>query len=145
MSDDFNLRWQQWILLCYFIIIIIISLYFGQKRWFKDKTLMMDLFFTNMQLFTSQDINWWTGVWWITCGLLWCFYQLFDFELIYILDGLRASTFSAKKMFTLLLFLVQIKHIWVILSIYSKTLWRINHTKLLQTAGARFHPAWHLI
>ncbi len=29
-----------------------------------------------MQLFTSQDINWWTGVVWITCGLLWCFYQL---------------------------------------------------------------------
>ncbi len=21
--------------------------------------------------------NWWTGVVWITCGLLWCFYQLF--------------------------------------------------------------------
>ncbi len=28
-------------------------------------------------LFTSQDINWWTGVVWITCRLLWCFYQLF--------------------------------------------------------------------
>ncbi len=38
---------------------------------------MVDLFLTNMQLFTSQDINWWTGVVWITCGLLWCFYQLF--------------------------------------------------------------------
>ncbi len=25
----------------------------------------MDLFLTNMQLFTSQDINWWTGVVWI--------------------------------------------------------------------------------
>ncbi len=35
---------------------------------------MMD---ANMQLFTSQDINWWTGVMWVTCGLLWCFYQLF--------------------------------------------------------------------
>ncbi len=33
----------------------------------------MDLF----QLLSSQDINWWTGVVWITCGLLWCFYQLF--------------------------------------------------------------------
>ncbi len=31
----------------------------------------MDLF-----LLSSQDINWWTGVVWITCGLLWCFYQL---------------------------------------------------------------------
>ncbi len=35
--------------------------------------LMMHLFLTNI----SQDINWWTGVVWITCGLLWCFYQLF--------------------------------------------------------------------
>ncbi len=24
-----------------------------------------------------QDINWWTGLVWITCGWLWCFYQLF--------------------------------------------------------------------
>ncbi len=31
---------------------------------------------TNTQLFCSQDVNWWTGVVWITCGLLWCFYQL---------------------------------------------------------------------
>ncbi len=31
---------------------------------------------TNMQLFTSQNVNWCTGVVWI-CGLLWCFYQLF--------------------------------------------------------------------
>ncbi len=38
---------------------------------------MMDLFLTNMQLFTSQDFNWWTGAVWITCGLLWCFYHLF--------------------------------------------------------------------
>ncbi len=36
---------------------------------------MMDLFLTNMQLFTSQDINKWTGV---ICGLLWRFYQLFE-------------------------------------------------------------------
>ncbi len=28
-----------------------------------------------MQLF-SQDVNWCTGDAWITCGLLWCFYQL---------------------------------------------------------------------
>ncbi len=38
---------------------------------------MMNLFLTNMQLFTAQNFNWWTGVVWITCGLLWCFYQLF--------------------------------------------------------------------
>ncbi len=35
--------------------------------------LMLDLF----QLLSSLDVNWWTGVVWITCGLLWCFYQLF--------------------------------------------------------------------
>ncbi len=29
------------------------------------------------QLLSSPDVNWWTGVVWITCGLLWCFYQLF--------------------------------------------------------------------
>ncbi len=38
---------------------------------------MMYLLLTNAQLFTSQDINWWTGVVCITYGLLWCFYQLF--------------------------------------------------------------------
>ncbi len=32
---------------------------------------------SNEQLFTLQDVNWWTGVTWITCRLLWCFYQLF--------------------------------------------------------------------
>ncbi len=37
----------------------------------------MDLFLKNMQLLASQDVNWWTEVVWITCGLLWCFYQLF--------------------------------------------------------------------
>ncbi len=34
---------------------------------------MMDLFLTNMQLFTLEDVNWSTGVMLITCGLLWCF------------------------------------------------------------------------
>ncbi len=34
-------------------------------------------FLTNIQFFASQDINWLPGVVWITCGLLWCFYQLF--------------------------------------------------------------------
>ncbi len=32
---------------------------------------------TNTKRLASQDVNWWTGVVWITCGLLWCFYQLF--------------------------------------------------------------------
>ncbi len=86
----------------------------------------MDLFLANMQLLALKYINWWTGVVWITCGLLWCFYQLFGLsfwrhpftaehplvskwcnatflqiwwrnKLIYILDDLRVSTFSAKK------------------------------------------------
>ncbi len=35
---------------------------------FKVKNvLMLDLFLTNLQLLTSQDINWWTEVVWITC------------------------------------------------------------------------------
>ncbi len=35
----------------------------------------MDLFLSNTsQLFTSQDNTRWTGVAWITCGLLWCFF-----------------------------------------------------------------------
>ncbi len=76
-------------------------------------------------LFTSQDINWWTGVVWITCRLLWLFYQLFELlfwrhpftaddallnkwcnatflqigllkkQIIYILGGLRMRTFSS--------------------------------------------------
>ncbi len=39
---------------------------------------LMDLFLTyKHKLLASQDINWWTGLVWIICGLLWCFYQLF--------------------------------------------------------------------
>ncbi len=89
------------------------------------KKILMDLFFPNMQLLSSQDINWWTGVMWITCGSLWCFYQLFGLsfwrhpftaedplvskwwkdnffqiwwrhKLIYILDDLRVSKISAN-------------------------------------------------
>ncbi len=36
----------------------------------------MDLFYTSMQLFTSQDVDWQTGVVWIR--LLQCLYQLFE-------------------------------------------------------------------
>ncbi len=39
--------------------------------------LMMDLFLISTQLFNWQDATCWTGVVWFTCGLLWCFYQLF--------------------------------------------------------------------
>ncbi len=38
---------------------------------------MLDL----SHLLSSPDVNWWTGVVWITCGLLWCFYQLFGLSL----------------------------------------------------------------
>ncbi len=38
----------------------------------------MDLFLTNTLLFSSDDVNWCTGVVWITCGLLWCFINCFD-------------------------------------------------------------------
>ncbi len=80
------------------------------------------MFFTNLK-FVSQDVNWWTGVVWIICGLR-CFYQLFGLsfwrhpftkehplvsrgcnatflqirwrnKLIYIFDGLRVCTCSA--------------------------------------------------
>ncbi len=37
----------------------------------------MDLYLTNTKIFTFQDINWWTGVVWITSGLLGCFYARF--------------------------------------------------------------------
>ncbi len=37
----------------------------------------MDVFLINEQLFASQDFSWWTGVMWVTFGLLWCFHQLF--------------------------------------------------------------------
>ncbi len=79
----------------------------------------------NTRFLSSQDVNWWTGVVWITCGLLWCFYQLFGLsfwrhpfteehplmskwcndtflqiwwrnKVIYILDDLRMSTFSER-------------------------------------------------
>ncbi len=49
--------------------------YFSLKQWFEIKNIIMNL--SSTQNFTSQDVNWWTGVVGITCGLLWCFYQLF--------------------------------------------------------------------
>ncbi len=79
-----------------------------------------DWFVTNMQIFASRDFNWWTGDVWHTCGLWWCFYQKFWHrrhplmskwcnakllkinllwwrnKLIYILDSLGVSTFSAN-------------------------------------------------
>ncbi len=55
------------------------GLFHWRKRYYElwtsilVKNVLMDLF----QLLSSPDVNWWTGVVWITCGLLWCFYQLF--------------------------------------------------------------------
>ncbi len=43
----------------------------------KKNMLMMDLFLTEMFL-NPQDVNWWTGVLWFTCGLLWCFISYLD-------------------------------------------------------------------
>ncbi len=47
--------------------------------WPQDTTKLkrLNLFVTNTHIFASQDVNSWTGVVWINCGLLWCFYQLF--------------------------------------------------------------------
>ncbi len=39
--------------------------YYG--LWTHILAKMLDL----LQLLSSQDVNWWTGVVWITCGLLW--------------------------------------------------------------------------
>ncbi len=47
--------------------------YYGSWTHILVKNVLIDLF----QLLSSPDVNWWTGVVWITCGLLWCFYQLF--------------------------------------------------------------------
>ncbi len=47
--------------------------YYGLWTRILVKNILMDLF----QLLSSPDVNWWTGVVWITCALLWCFYQLF--------------------------------------------------------------------
>ncbi len=47
--------------------------YYGLWTQILVKNVLMDLF----QFLSSQDVNWWTGVVWITCGLLWCFCQLF--------------------------------------------------------------------
>ncbi len=46
-------------------ILWIEDLNFIWKQWFEVKKVLMDLFFTNTQIFTSQDINLWTGVMWI--------------------------------------------------------------------------------
>ncbi len=39
--------------------------YFGHKQQFEVKKNFDDEFIINTQLFTSQDVNWWTGAVWI--------------------------------------------------------------------------------
>ncbi len=101
----------------------IMDSYFGQTWWFEN-ALMLDLFLANTQLFSSQDMNWWTGVVWITVDFCEVFISCLDShsdgthslqsihwwasdgmiitpELFWwrnklILDSLRMSTFSAN-------------------------------------------------
>ncbi len=53
------------------------DLYFSWKQRFKVKNVLMNLFLANRQLFTSKDLIDWQE----SCGLLWCFYQLFGLSL----------------------------------------------------------------
>ncbi len=63
----------------YWALLWIMDLYFVQKWRFKVKTSYWYICFIQIHIFSLQHMtfNWWTGVVWITCGLLWCFYQLF--------------------------------------------------------------------
>ncbi len=55
--------------------------YFSRKQWFKfTDILMMDFVSYNTTSFTSADINWWIGVVWTTCGVLWWFYNIFYYS-----------------------------------------------------------------
>ncbi len=82
--------------------------YFGQKQWFEVKNvLMMDL----IQLLSSQDVNWWTGVVWIIVMFLSAVWTLILTAPIQcrasiapnvpmkIQTGLRMSTFAANSHF----------------------------------------------
>ncbi len=71
MLVNFYMRGQQEI---DFFIRGSVIMHYGLVFW--PETIVYG-FITNTQLFTSQYINWWTGVVWTTCGLLWCFYQRF--------------------------------------------------------------------
>ncbi len=53
------------------------EIYCSQNQQFQVKNALMVLFLTNSQIFTYQDVNRWTVVVWMSCRLLWFFYQLF--------------------------------------------------------------------
>ncbi len=48
---------------------LIMDTYFSWKQWLEVK----NIFIMDLSRLSSQDVNWWTGVVWMTCGLLWCF------------------------------------------------------------------------
>ncbi len=55
--------------------------WFRPEHFFTGASVIMDygLIFLDwfmFQLLSSPDVNWWTGVVWITCGLLWFFFRL---------------------------------------------------------------------
>ncbi len=53
--------------------------YFTQTQQFEVKNiLIMNLFITNMQLFSSQDVNWWAGVMWIIVIFFSCLNSHYD-------------------------------------------------------------------
>ncbi len=64
MLVDFDVKDNRgWTFFLEQVSLWIMESYFGQELW-------------NMQLFTSQYINWWTGMW-IAAQLLWYVHQLF--------------------------------------------------------------------
>ncbi len=67
-TADWPFHWRT----CYYGLWTHILARSNGLKYLNDK-----LFLRNTQLFTSQDVNWWTEVVWVTWGLLWCFYQLF--------------------------------------------------------------------
>ncbi len=68
------------------------GLIFQWKQESKDKNvLMMGLFITKHTVIAPQDVNWWNGVMWITCGLFWCF--------IICLDSHSDGTHSLQRIY----------------------------------------------
>ncbi len=56
----------------------------------------MDLFFTNTKLFTSQDVIFWGGVVWITCGFLSAVWTLILMALIHFRGSNDEQVINAK-------------------------------------------------
>ncbi len=76
---DFSSQWS--------VNIWIVDYILTKSIRLKLNVLIMDLFPTNTQLFTSQDVNWWTGVVWITCDVF-----------ISCLDSHSDATHSLQRM-----------------------------------------------